>query len=155
MANRCLYLHETIDILGTGSEAYKAHTGRLGTDRTDGGSPLVGTWQQSGSTGTWPTVINLWEMRGWDHWTRRAAIHASGQEPKLKKWWAEATKYRQRLRPDPRAGAVEPDARQMIERRVQDERSSGDRDREARTRRQVSRRRGGAGGRSRRIAVSR
>jgi len=97
MANRCLYLHETIDILGTGSEAYKAHTGKLGTDRSDGGAPLVGTWQQSGSTGTWPTVINLWEMRGWDHWAEileRQYTRASGQEPKLKKWWAEATKYR-------------------------------------------------------------
>ena len=97
MANACLYLHETIDILGTGSEAYKAHTGRLGTNRSDGGAPLVGTWQQSGSTGTWPTVINLWEMRGWDHWAEileRQYTRASGQEPKLKRWWTEATKFR-------------------------------------------------------------
>ena len=27
MANRNLYLHELIDIVGTGSEAYKRHTG--------------------------------------------------------------------------------------------------------------------------------
>ena len=91
------YLHETIDILGTGSEAYKAHTGKLGSNRTDGGAPLVGTWQQSGSTGSWPTVINLWEMQGWDHWAEiliRQYTRASGQEPKLKRWWTEATKYR-------------------------------------------------------------
>jgi hypothetical protein len=97
MANPCLYLHETIDILGAGSEAYKAHTGKLGTNRTDGGAPLVGTWQQSGSTGSWPTVINLWEMQGWDHWAdilARQYTRTSGQEPKLKRWWAEATKYR-------------------------------------------------------------
>jgi NIPSNAP protein len=97
MANTALYLHETIDILGTGSEPYKAHTGKLGAHRTDGGAPLVGTWQQSGSTGTWPTVINLWEMRGWDHWAEildRQYTRASGQEPKLKHWWTEATKYR-------------------------------------------------------------
>jgi hypothetical protein len=97
MANACLYLHETIDILGAGSEAYKAHTGKLGTGRSDGGAPLVGTWQQSGSTGTWPTVINLWEMRGWGHWAEilaRQYTRASGQEPKLKKWWTEATKFR-------------------------------------------------------------
>ncbi len=97
MANTCLYLHETIDILGTGSEAYKTHTGQLGTNRSDGGAPLVGTWQQSGSTGTWPTVINLWEMRGWDHWREileRQYTRASGQEPKLKRWWTEATKFR-------------------------------------------------------------
>ena len=97
MANTCLYLHETIDILGTGSEAYKTHTGKLGTARTDGGAPLVGTWQQSGSTGTWPTVINLWEMRGWDQWAdilERQYTRASGQEPKLKAWWTKATEYR-------------------------------------------------------------
>jgi hypothetical protein len=97
MANTCLYLHETIDILGTGSEAYKAHTGKLGTNRTDGGAPLVGTWQQSGSTGSWPIVVNLWEMRGWDHWAailERQYTRASGQEPKLKRWWTEATKFR-------------------------------------------------------------
>ena len=94
MANRCLYLHETIDIVGTGSEPYKAHTGRLGTHRTDGGAPLVGTWQQSGSTGTWPTVINLWEMRDWNHWAEILTgqyTRTSGQTPKLKRWWTKAS----------------------------------------------------------------
>jgi hypothetical protein len=97
MANTHLYLHELIDIVGTGSEAYKAHTGKLGTNRTDDGAPLVGTWQQSGSTGSWPMVVNLWEMRGWDHWAEileRQYTKTSGQEPQLKRWWAEATKYR-------------------------------------------------------------
>jgi hypothetical protein len=97
MPNACLYLHELIDIVGTGSEAYKDHTGRLGTGRSDGGAPLVGTWQQSGSTGTWPVVVNLWEMRGWDHWSEileRQYTRASGQEPTLRKWWTEATRYR-------------------------------------------------------------
>jgi NIPSNAP protein len=97
MPNRCLYLHELIDIVGTGSEAYKEHTGHLGTGRSDGGAPLVGTWQQSGSTGTWPLVVNLWEMRGWDHWSEileRQYTRGSGQDPTLRTWWAEATKYR-------------------------------------------------------------
>lgn len=97
MPNACLYLHELIDIVGTGSEAYKAHTGRLGTDRTDGGAPLVGTWQQSGSTGTWPVVVNLWEMQSWEHWAEileRQYTRASGQDPKLATWWKEATTWR-------------------------------------------------------------
>ena len=97
MANRCLYLHEVIDIVGTGSEPYKAHTGARGIARTDGGAPLVGTWQQSGSTGRWPVVVNLWEMTGWDHWARileRQYTRASGQSPELKRWWALATRYR-------------------------------------------------------------
>jgi hypothetical protein len=122
MANACLYLHETIDIVGTGSEAYKAHTGKLGTARTDGGAPLVGTWQQSGSTGSWPTVVNLWEMRGWDHWAEileRQYTRASGQEPKLKRWWTEATKFRSGgfdriLEPAPWS----PTREQLVERKV-------------------------------------
>ena len=95
MANDHLYLHEIIHIVGTGSEAYKRHTG----ERRPAGpaGTLVGTWQQSGSTGGWPRVINLWEMRGWDHWAEileRQYTRASGQEAKLKRWWTEATKFR-------------------------------------------------------------
>jgi hypothetical protein len=97
MPNACVYLHETIDIVGTGSETYKSQTGQLGTGRQDGGAPLVGTWQQSGSTGAWPKVVNLWEMRDWDHWAEILAsqyTRGSGQTPKLKKWWTEAARYR-------------------------------------------------------------
>jgi len=97
MPNACIYLHEIIDIVGTGSEAYKAHTGARGVDRTDGGAPLVGTWQQSGSTGRWPVVVNLWEMSGWDHWAEileRQYTPASGQSPELARWWTAATRYR-------------------------------------------------------------
>jgi hypothetical protein len=97
MTNTCVYLHETIDIVGTGSEPYKAHTGALGTGRRDGGAPLVGTWQQSGSTGAWPKVVNLWEMRDWAHWAEilaRQYTRASGQERSLATWWAEAARHR-------------------------------------------------------------
>jgi hypothetical protein len=97
MANGCVYLHEVIDIVGTGSEAYKAHTGARGLHRTDGGAPLVGTWQQSGSTGRWPAVVNLWEMAGWDHWAEilaRQYTPASAQSPELARWWSAATRYR-------------------------------------------------------------
>jgi hypothetical protein len=97
MRNHHVYLHETIAIVGTGSEAYKAHTGKLGSARRDGGAPLVGTWQQSGSTGAWPVVVNLWEMHGWEHWREileRQYTRTSGQEPALKEWWTEATQWR-------------------------------------------------------------
>jgi len=97
MPNACIYLHEIIDIVGTGSEPYKAHTGALGTGRRDGGAPLVGTWQQSGSTGAWPKVVNLWEMSGWEQWAEglaRQYTRASGQEASLKKWWGEALRHR-------------------------------------------------------------
>ncbi len=95
MANTCLYLHETIDIVGAGSEAYKRHTGER---RTSGrGGELVGTWQQSGSTGRWPCVINLWEMGGWDDWAEILAYQytpPAGQPADLRRWWTKATSWR-------------------------------------------------------------
>lgn len=97
MANRGLYLHETIDIVGTGSERYKAHTGARGAERRDGGARLVGTWQQCGSTGRWPIVVNLWEMDGWEHWARILEgqyTASSAQPPALRRWWAQAARYR-------------------------------------------------------------
>ena len=54
---------------------------------------LVGTWQQSGSTGDWPRVVNLWEMDGWDGWADILEYQyapRSGQPPALRKWWTEA-----------------------------------------------------------------
>jgi len=95
VANPKLYLHETIEIVGTGSEAYKRHTGeRLPTGPAGG---LVGTWQQSGSTGDWPRVVNLWEMDGWDGWAailEHQYTRGSARPPALEKWWREATKHR-------------------------------------------------------------
>jgi hypothetical protein len=96
MANTNLYLHEIIRITGTGSEAYKRHTG----ERRPAGpaGTLVGTWQQSGSTGAWPRVVNLWEMRGWDHWADileyQYGQRTGAQPPGLRRWWTEAAKLR-------------------------------------------------------------
>ena len=94
MPNPKLYLHETIHIIGTGSEAYKRHTGT----RTPSGPAgfLVGTWQQSGSTGDWPRVVNLWEMEGWKGWEKilEHQYAGAGQPPALARWWAEAARLR-------------------------------------------------------------
>jgi len=92
---RKLYLHEIIHIVGTGSEAYKRHTGERVPSGP--GGALVGTWQQSGSTGDWPRVVNLWEMDGWDGWAEileHQYTRRSAQPPALRKWWTEATRYR-------------------------------------------------------------
>jgi hypothetical protein len=92
--NDKLYLHEIIHIVGTGSEAYKRHTGER---RASGrGGALVGTWQQSGSTGAWPRVINLWEMDGWDAWGDTLEYqYAGGKQPgKLRTWWNAALRFR-------------------------------------------------------------
>lgn len=92
-----IYLHEIIHIVGPGSDPYKRQTAQLGLGRTDGGAPLVGTFQQSGSTGDWPKVVNLWEIGGWDDWARsleKQYTRASGQEPALRRWWTDATAHR-------------------------------------------------------------
>lgn len=95
MANRGLYLHETITIVGTGSEAYKRHTGE-GRGRGPQSAPLVGTFQQSGSTGAWPIVVNLWEMAGWAAWGDLLEYqYVGGDQPAdLKTWWTKATEWR-------------------------------------------------------------
>src|SRR5262249_19843543 len=89
-----LYLHEMIHIIGTGSEAYKRHTG----ERTPSGPAgvLVGTWQQSGSTGDWPRVVNLWEMDGWEGWGRilEHQYGGQGQPAALARWWRAAARLR-------------------------------------------------------------
>jgi hypothetical protein len=94
MANSHLYLHEIIHIVGTGSEAYKRHTGERRPTRPSGG--LVGTWQQSGSTGAWPRVVNLWEMGGWKDWAEILEYqYAPASRPgELRRWWAQATRFR-------------------------------------------------------------
>jgi hypothetical protein len=90
-----LYLHETIQIIGTGSEPYKRHTAEWAATRREGGA-LVGIWQQSGSTGDWPRVVNLWEMDGWDHWARilERQYAGAGQPPALRRWWTRMAKWR-------------------------------------------------------------
>ena len=94
---RPIYLHEIITIVGAGSEPYKAHTGAGWAARwRDRRALLVGTWQQSGSTGQWPRVVNLWEMAGWDHWAEILAQQYAGvgQPRMLKTWWNKALAYR-------------------------------------------------------------
>ena len=96
MANTNLYLHEIIHIVGTGSEAYKRHTGERRP--TGPAGALVGTWQQSGSTGDWPRVVNLWEMAGWEGWAEILEYQydpaRAGQPRALGRWWTAATKFR-------------------------------------------------------------
>ena len=120
MSNPNLYLHEIIHVVGTGSEAYKRHTGtRVPTGPA---GALVGTWQQSGSTGDWPRVVNLWEMAGWDGWAEILEYQytpRTGQPAALRSWWTEAAKFRSGgfdriLEPTPYC----PTRRELIDRNV-------------------------------------
>lgn len=92
-----LYLHEVIDIIGTGQEAYLRTVGeRARHSEAQGISRLVGTWKVIGSTHRWPRVVNLWEMDGWTHWaaTLERQFLPGKVDAALAPWWARATEWR-------------------------------------------------------------
>lgn len=92
-----LYLHEIIDIVGTGQEAYLKTVGERGRhSEAQGISRLMGTWKVIGSTHRWPRVVNLWEMDGWAHWaeTLERQFLPGRVDAALAPWWAKATAWR-------------------------------------------------------------
>jgi hypothetical protein len=92
-----LYLHEIIDIVGTGQEAYlKTVAERARHSAGERISRLMGTWKVIGSTNRWPRVVNMWEMDDWDHWAEaleRQFLPAKTDRA-LAPWWAKATEWR-------------------------------------------------------------
>jgi hypothetical protein len=92
-----LYLHEIIDIIGDGQQAYLESVGaRAEHSEREGISRLVGAWRVIGSTSRWPRVVNLWEMDGWDHWANalERQFLPERRDPHLAPWWSAATKWR-------------------------------------------------------------
>jgi len=92
-----LYLHEIIDIIGTGQAAYmKTVVERAAHSQGEGISRLVGCWKVIGSTNRWPRVVNLWEMDSWSHWaqTLERQFLPEKRDPALAPWWAKATEWR-------------------------------------------------------------
>lgn len=92
-----LYLHEIIDIVGTGQASYLASVGeRARHSEREGMSRLMGTWKVIGSTHRWPRVVNLWEMDGWEQWaeTLERQFLPDKTDPHLAPWWAKATEWR-------------------------------------------------------------
>ncbi len=92
-----LYLHEIIDIIGTGQEAYLDTVGeRAAHSGSQGISRLVGTWKVIGSTHRWPRVVNLWEMDSWQHWAEALERQhfPEKKDPSLAPWWAQVTQWR-------------------------------------------------------------
>lgn len=92
-----LYLHEIIDIVGTGQESYLQTVGeRAKYSEREGISRLMGTWKVIGSTNRWPRVVNLWEMDGWQQWaaTLERQFLPEKVDPDLAPWWAKATQWR-------------------------------------------------------------
>ncbi len=92
-----LYLHEIIDIVGTGQEKYmQAVVERGRHSQGEGISRLVGCWKVIGSTNRWPRVVNLWEMDSWGHWaqTLERQFVPEKKDAALAPWWAKATEWR-------------------------------------------------------------
>jgi hypothetical protein len=92
-----LYLHEIIDIVGTGQESYLETVGERARHSGGAGiSRLVGCWKVIGSTHRWPRVVNLWEMDGWGHWAEglERQFLPEKKDPQLAPWWAKATEWR-------------------------------------------------------------
>lgn len=92
-----LYLHEIIDIVGTGQEPYmKTVTERARHSEGQGISRLMGCWKVIGSTNRWPRVVNLWEMDGWAHWAQalERQFVSDKKDAALAPWWAKAAEWR-------------------------------------------------------------
>ena len=92
-----LYLHEIIDIVGTGQESYLATVAERARHSTgEGMSRLMGTFKVIGSTHRWPSVVNLWEMDSWEQWadTLERQFLPARKDASLAPWWAKATEWR-------------------------------------------------------------
>ena len=93
-----LYLHEIIDIIGDGQQAYLDTIGKERGPHSErsGISRLFGTWKVVGSTNRWPRVLNLWEMDGWEQWAGSLERQHLPQrrDPTLASWWSAATRWR-------------------------------------------------------------
>lgn len=92
-----IYLHEIIDIIGDGQQAYldtvaerAAHSEKQGISR------FFGVWRVIGSTNRWPRVVNLWEMDGWEHWaqTLERQFLPEKKDAALAPWWSKAAQWR-------------------------------------------------------------
>jgi hypothetical protein len=97
--NRCVYIHEFIDIRGHQRANYMHHmTANWSPNAQEDRKQLCyGVWALLGSTGPWPQTVNMWEHEDWDGLAASFAIEGVGsgaQDPKLEKWWAKASEFR-------------------------------------------------------------
>ena len=97
--NDKLYIHEYIDIIGQNRANYMHHMAAnfSPTAQEERHQLCYGVWGIVGSTGQWPSVVNLWEEDGWDGLAASFGHelgHAPLQDPKLARWWARAAEFR-------------------------------------------------------------
>lgn len=97
--NEKVYIHEYIDIISKNRAKYMYHmtANYSPIAQEERGQLCFGIWGVVGSTARWPRVINIWEENGFDGMAASFShefSHATLQDPKLAKWWAQATGYR-------------------------------------------------------------
>jgi hypothetical protein len=97
--NDRVYIHEYIHIRGLNRANYVHHmtANWSPTAQVERDQLCYGVWPVIGSTGRWPEVINMWELRGWGGIAEGFALEGSGSgayDPVLAKWWAHAAEFR-------------------------------------------------------------
>lgn len=94
-----VYIHELVDIVGNNRARYQHHMTanwcpEAGAARRQ---RCFGVFSVVGSTGPWPTVVNLWEYDSWDdlgHNFAHELVGRAHQDPFLAEWWDAAAKFR-------------------------------------------------------------
>ncbi len=98
-ADGAVYIHELIDITGHGRARYMQHmtANWCPVAREERDQLCLGVWATIGSTGAWPQVVNMWELKGWDGLAANFAHETGGgrdQDPSLAEWWSVAASLR-------------------------------------------------------------
>jgi len=98
VADRDLYLHELIDIVGQGQYAYMEHAGREPTNAMPDMLSLQGTFFVCAvGGGRWPQVVNVWDVgdAGWDGWAANVdRLNLKRRRAFYGEWWDEAAQWR-------------------------------------------------------------
>jgi hypothetical protein len=99
VSNPKIYIHEFIDIKGHGRAKYMHHmtANWCPIAREERNMLCFGVWATVGSTGSWPEVVNMWELAGWDalvHNFEHEFSEGRTQDPSLAQWWAVAAELR-------------------------------------------------------------
>ncbi|UDY37448.1 hypothetical protein [Dermatobacter hominis] len=94
-----IYIHELIDVIGHNRARYVQHmtANWCPIARQERDQLCLGVWSTIGSTGAWPQVVNMWELRGWDGLAANLAHETAGgrdQDPSLAAWWSVAASLR-------------------------------------------------------------
>lgn len=94
-----VYIHELIDIRGHNRAKYQHHmtANWVPVALKERNQRCYGVWSTIGSTGSWPQVVNMWELDGWDGLVHNFEVETAGgrdQDPSLAEWWATASQFR-------------------------------------------------------------